>query len=347
MENPLFDEGQVHDYAEKNTYTKPKNLIAREKIAKDGTILDCGDSNIPGMRELWESIDKLARKLSIYQGKEKPQNEEEELVLQWDGLTAYKVRHWLISLRQEQYALRDMFAPYITPCHTFAQTGAINWFSDSGYWRQTNKEIAGDGNCEEDAYYYYKSTKDGRYRISKKDGTIEEWHIVRNHTLDFTNPEHIYQLFEHYDALKKSSWDDLNGQMKHILMTLEDLSDKAELTDIQKHIIDRKVLKYTNERIKQELSDMFGVDYNMNYISTIYKKMICGKIANTAKLQLKEYKNKDNPYAWKKCSCCGRLLLIDSQNFVRKDGTVDGFSCRCKKCDKAIRDKKVMQDGKV
>ena len=75
--------------------------------------------------------------------------------------------------------------------------------------------------------------------------------------------------------------------------------------------------------------------------------MICGKIANTAKLQLKEYKNKDNPYAWKKCSCCGRLLLIDSQNFVRKDGTVDGFSCRCKKCDKVIRDKKVMQDAKV
>ena len=66
MENPLFDEGQVHDYAEKNTYTKPKNLIAREKIAKDGTVIDCGDSNVPGMRELWESIDKLARKLSIY-----------------------------------------------------------------------------------------------------------------------------------------------------------------------------------------------------------------------------------------------------------------------------------------
>ena len=43
---------------------------------------------------------------------------------------------------------------------------------------------------------------------------------------------------------------------------------------------------------------------------------------------------------WKKCTCCGRLLLIDPQNFVKKDGAVDGFSARCKRCDKELRDKK-------
>ena len=57
-------------------------------------------------------------------------------------------------------------------------------------------------------------------------------------------------------------------------------------------------------------------------------------------LQIKEYQNKDNPYMWKECSCCGRRLLIDPQNFVKKDGAVDGFSARCKRCDQELRDKK-------
>ena len=344
MENPLFDESALHEYNERNTYTKPKNTIARPKYDKNGVLVDAGDSVIPGMPELWDCIDRMARKLDIYNGKiePNPDSPEDMAAKEWDSLTAYKMRHWLISLRQQQYYLRESYYAPIPPHHSFAQNGTIDWFSDGGYWVEVGGEEfpAGDGNCEEDRWYRYKTTPKGRYRAEKLSGKVEKWHIVREHTIDLTNPEHIYQLFEHYDALKKSSWDDLNGQMKYILMALDDLQDKAGFTDIQWHIIDRKVLKYTNERIKKELQDIFGVNYNVNYISTMYKKTICGKIANAAKLQIKEHQNKDNPYMWKKCTCCGRLLLIDPQNFVKKDGAVDGFSARCKKCDKELRDKK-------
>ena len=343
MENPLFDESALHEYNERNTYTKPKNTIKRPKYDKSGVMVDAGDSIIPGMTELWDCIDRMARKLDIYNGKiePNPDSPEDMAAKEWDSLTAYKMRHWLISLRQQQYYLRESYYAPIPPHHSFAQNGTIDWFSNSGYWEEVGEEFpAGDENCEEDKWYRYKTTPKGRYRAEKLSGKVEKWHVVREHTIDLTNPEHIYQLFEHYDALKKSSWDDLNGQMKYILMALDDLQDRAGFTDIQWHIIDRKVLKYTNERIKKELQDIFGVNYNVNYISTMYKKTICGKIANAAKLQIKEHQNKDNPYMWKECSCCGRLLLIDPQNFVKKDGAVDGFSARCKKCDKELRDKK-------
>ena len=41
-----------------------------------------------------------------------------------------------------------------------------------------------------------------------------------------------------------------------------------------------------------------------------------------------------------KCNGCGRWLLIDSENFVRKSRSKDGFSTKCKACDKKDRQKR-------
>lgn len=48
MDNPLFDENTIHEYNEKNIYTKPKISIKRPKYDKDGNMIDAGDSVIPG-----------------------------------------------------------------------------------------------------------------------------------------------------------------------------------------------------------------------------------------------------------------------------------------------------------
>ena len=88
MENPLFDESALHEYNERNTYTKPKNTIARPKYDKNGVLVDAGDSVIPGMPELWDCIDRMARKLDIYNGKIEPNPDSPggERVGQPDGL---------------------------------------------------------------------------------------------------------------------------------------------------------------------------------------------------------------------------------------------------------------------
>jgi hypothetical protein len=43
---------------------------------------------------------------------------------------------------------------------------------------------------------------------------------------------------------------------------------------------------------------------------------------------------------YKRCNCCGRVLLLDERNWVRKNRSKDGFQNRCKMCEREIRKKK-------
>ncbi len=430
QESPDFptQEANLKSYEEKNSYTNPRPQIRRPSA--DGT--DPGDSLIPGMMELWDSIDRLERQLAIYKGKLEPATDEERAIrTEWTSLLAYRKNHLLIDLRKHQYYLKNSYCPPIPPHHSFPRSTPINWYSDSGYWTEATGErfqedykkysthhnfptaiagytqaiqnakrapkqetgigalqhylptgtpyyncknspyyymvlptanggnhissiystlwtylCAGGENAKEDKWYCYTTYEGIQFRIQKNYcfARLEYWRPIKEHTLDLTNPDHIYELFEHYSSLKESSYDDLNGQMKYILMALDDLQDLSELTPIQQHILDRKVLKYTNERIKDELKQLYNVSYNVNYISTLYKNT-CKQIADTAVVQQLEYDNRANPSMWKVCTCCGKRLLRDPHFFVRKNENRDGFAARCKKCDKIIRDKKVQNNG--
>lgn len=432
QESPDFPtrEASLRPYEEKNSYTNPRPQIHRPNA--DGT--NPGDSWIPGMVELWDSIDRIERQIKIYQGKIAPQTAEEQSILtEWDDLKAYRKKHLLIDLRKHQYYLKNSYCPPIPPHHSFPHTTPINWFSNAGYWTEAmgdrfeedykthstshamparimeltataenneqdlkksiqNNEpeitysfvyldyyllinrllpscavlptdtckcvngafsplwyflcTSGGENIREDKWYCYLTYEGIRFRIQKNYyfARLEYWRELREHRLDLTNAEHIYQLFEHYSNLKESSYEDTDGQMKFILMALDDLQDDSELTLIQQHILDRKVLKYTNERIKDELKDIYGISYNVNYISTLYKNT-CKQIAETAAIQQLEFDNRANPSMWKVCSCCGKRLLRNPYYFVRKNENRDGLSARCKKCDKRIRDKKVQNNG--
>lgn len=441
QESPDFPtrEASLRPYEEKNSYTNPRPQICRPSA--DGT--NPGDSWIPGMVELWDSIDRIERQIKIYQGKVAPQTAEEQSILtEWDDLKAYRKKHLLIDLRKHQYYLKNSYCPPIPAHHSFPHTTPINWFSNAGYWTEatgarfeedykkhsahhtspanivdftlnarreqeelmarlqgnlqegplsfyklpgriinnlpyydcTNKlpffysilptanggdhisspfsslwhflSTSGGENIREDKWYCYLTYEGVKFRIQKNYyfARLEYWRELREHRLDLTNAEHIYQLFEHYSNLKESSYEDTDGQMKYILMALDDLQDDSELTLIQQHILDRKVLKYTNERIKDELKDIYGISYNVNYISTLYKNT-CKQIAETAAIQQLEFDNRANPSMWKVCSCCGKRLLRNPYYFVRKNENRDGLSARCKKCDKRIRDKKVQNNG--
>lgn len=432
QESPDFPtrEASLRPYEEKNSYTNPRPQIHRPNA--DGT--NPGDSWIPGMVELWDSIDRIERQIKIYQGKIAPQTAEEQSILtEWDDLKAYRKKHLLIDLRKHQYYLKNSYCPPIPAHHSFPHTTPINWFSNAGYWTEAmgdrfeedykthstshampahimeltttaenneqdlkksiqNNEpeitysfvyldyyllinrllpscavlptdtckcvngafsplwhflcTSGGENIREDKWYCYLTYEGIKFRIQKNYyfARLEYWRELREHRLDLTNAEHIYQLFEHYSNLKESSYEDTDGQMKFILMALDDLQDDSELTLIQQHILDRKVLKYTNERIKDELKDIYGISYNVNYISTLYKNT-CKQIAETAAIQQLEFNNRANPSMWKVCSCCGKRLLRNPYYFVRKNENRDGLSARCKKCDKKIRDKKVQNNG--
>ena len=46
------------------------------------------------------------------------------------------------------------------------------------------------------------------------------------------------------------------------------------------------------------------------------------------------WESRKNPSVWKKCSCCGEWKLKDAREFVRRKNSEDGFTSRCKVCDK-------------
>jgi hypothetical protein len=72
----------------------------------------------------------------------------------------------------------------------------------------------------------------------------------------------------------------------------------------------------------------------------IYRQKIIPAIIEAVQYHLRVCENLFFPEEFKECNTCGRLLLRDSYNFVRKSRSKDGFTNRCKRCDKADRERK-------
>jgi len=231
-------------------------------------------------------------------------------------LKVYYLRHLLIDLRKEQYTLKALFQPTIASAPSFTNTTPheIDWFSDSGY-------PIDHGNGE------------------------WEWHTVAEHTVDFTNPTHIYHILDNYSALRHQVYDTPNTSTSYLLYAVECLVKKTKLSPSRYHILVRKVDRAPNERIVQELSDKFGVNYATNYISTIWTKEICGAIARTAEIDRDEWLARNLPHKWKTCIRCHTKKLRDLRFFSLKSTTHDGLNPICKECQ-STKKKDVIPNGR-
>lgn len=373
METPGFGqlEANLNPANQKNIYLHPKPTINHNYIAGSTPNAVCPyaakcplgrncaqttedktyacDTWIPGMIDLWDSIATHQHWIAVANKKELPQNDAEKKMQHWTPLELYRQKHWLTELRKQQYQLKQGYKKTITGGITLTTPGTIDWNSDSGYWEENCPPPQGEvlqadpkHPSTEEYDYYLGEDKKTRYRKGREGipYIADQWDrfkVIREHTLDFTNSEHIYYIINLYRALLVSSYDDLNGQMKWILMTFDEIVDRTILSDVQCEILNYRILNWTNDRIAAAIEQEFGHIYNPNYISFIFKTHICTKIAKTAALMEREFAAKDNPDAWKKCTCCGELLLIDDFNFVHKYVTKDGYAARCKRCDSLIR----------
>jgi hypothetical protein len=114
----------------------------------------------------------------------------------------------------------------------------------------------------------------------------------------------------------------------------------ADLTDIQREILELKIRKVKNQDVAKQINGKYGKGYTANYISTIFKQKIIVRINEAAQLHWDVIENCFYPENFKKCTCCGRELLLDPRNFVRKSRSKDGFNSKCKRCEKKERQKK-------
>lgn len=92
-------------------YKPSKPQIHRPILDEKNRTIDPGDSDIPGMTDLWESIDELQHLYNMYTGKEPP--DEGITLFPKTSYELYQMRHALIEMRREQFFLKDLFRPTI------------------------------------------------------------------------------------------------------------------------------------------------------------------------------------------------------------------------------------------
>ena len=311
MESPTFDENILQK--DNTKYKKVKPTIDKEKAA-----------TIPGMKLLWEEIEKMQHVLDRNSGKE----EWVEGTPKLSTREQYYLKHHLIQLRTQQYYLMDSYYPTI-----MAKKNKGEYHEDQ-FRFQMSYPIFPRGTCksENDLTFqqpYYDDTAPARAADEEQ---IEKLKKEGKPYFDFRDENHLYYLILHYQDL--SSWieDYPEAPLWELLWTLDFYIEKAKLSEQQRLIVEGKKAGLSNKDIRIRLNEELGIDHQVNYISTIWKKAV-GLIVEAVELNYDEYLCKDYKKAWKKCRTCGEMKLKDSRNFVRKTKSTDGFTNRCKVCD--------------
>ena len=111
------------------------------------------------------------------------------------------------------------------------------------------------------------------------------------------------------------------------------------MSEVQREILDMKIRKEKNIDIADKINKKWGKSYTANYISTIFRQRIIPKINEAAAYHVKLASNLFFEEEFKACTCCKKIFLRDADNFTRKARSKDGFTSRCKKCEKASRNK--------
>ena len=164
-------------------------------------------------------------------------------------------------------------------------------------------------------------------------------------SFDFRELEPVYQLFlfreDLIDRIEEAKEAHLvESNLDKLLETLDFYISAADLTDVQKEILQRKINHEKNTTIAGYINKKYDKSYTANYISTIFRQKIIPKINEAAEFHLETVSNYFWPENFKKCSDCGRILLLHENNWVRKARSKDGFQSRCKRCEKKLREEK-------
>ena len=356
MESPTFNEASLR------RPTEARTRIAREVFDRQKALEECPAHMRVVFEDLFDRIDKLEMSIHFYEfahGKRKEgpraallkrfdQSEiaaAEQTASKWNQFKYLKQRHLIVELRREQFTLRDSYIekhlrhtppePDLDPIHLdfdaeipvfpLGLVGAP--FSDLVFkpddklnpFEYTEKEL------DILTHHYWNKKSQSRPQLF----------------FDFGELEHVYELFGQLNELEEEL-DDLpiESNLKKLLDTLKYYISLTDLTEAQQKILDLKINKVKNSDIADIINKKYGKSYTANYISTIFRQKIIPRINEAAQFHALVIENMCFEENFKKCNGCGKWLLIDAQNFVRKTRSKDGFSTKCKKCDRADRQRK-------
>lgn len=340
METPGFDEQQLRSAYKRDSYTVPKPCIRKPKYDKQtGEMIDPGDSDVPGMIEQWEIIDRWQRMLDIAQGKIPP-NENDTIVS--DPYRIYQLKHNLIDIRKHQYYLKDSAKPTLhfqNLDHPKPQF--YDWSGDAFYWLpydQWRQRV-------DHSYTTRISRNIEDYETRGEGDTLEVKWIVCEHHFDWENPKHIRALLNHYCTLYEALRDKLNTYGRTLLWDFDRYCELCEFSELRMFLINLRKQGMAYEDILDEMRAKYAMEYSPNYLVSIVNTEVPNKIAKVAKMRRLEQETPMEKR--KKCIHCGRMIPADPLFFSRNNAHKDGLSNTCKECDRISRVKKgVVNDGR-
>ena len=295
-ESPTFNEAELSPI-HRSIYKNPKPEI---------------DKSLPELQPLLQAIAGYETQLEELSAKPQTKEIKDQI---------YNLKHLIISLRKEQYSLQEIVRPPI-------QLISTNHFAPEPYV---------DNLCDNIGPLGLKIGNSIRFDNPKEDpnaAQVSDFYDPSRKGIDFENPTHIYHLIEAYESLYERSLDNPYIGAKYLIETLDWYIDQVPFAQNRLDIINLKKRHCPNTQIKKYLNEKYGFNYSENYISTIYTKEICKKIAAQVSLHREKWERRFEPGIWKKCSCCGEWKLKDAREFVRRKNSEDGFTSRCKICDR-------------
>ena len=356
MESPTFNEASLRKPTEART------RIAREVFDRKKALDECPAHMRAVFEDLFDRIDKLEMAIHFYEfahgkRKEPPRetlikrfteaevNAARAIAEKWNQFKYLKQRHLIVELRREQFTLRDNYIEkHMRHTPPEPDLDPINLDFDAeipvfplGLVGAPFSELVFKQADDLNPTSYTEDDLDvlTRYYWSKKEQSRPQLFF------DFGELEHVYELFgqlveleEELDALP------LESNLGKLIATLKYYIALTDLTEAHQEILDLKINKQKNQDIADIINKKYGKSYTANYISTIFRQKIIPHINETAKFHALIIENMCFEENFKKCHGCGKWLLIDAENFVRKSRSKDGFSTKCKKCDRADRERK-------
>lgn len=361
LENPALSNAQLYTLNDAVVLKKSRDVFDRDEARQEAP-----EFLRTTFEELWKTIDEIELEINFYEeriGKrDKPprdellkrfNDEEVELIrARSQKLNQYgylKLRGRIRELRTEQFTIRDSYRS------TFNITQSTYSSKNKSFVFDCDVEVLPLGIKEGavgelifDINFDPRALNEQQLRLIS-DLVWKKKNWKGTEFFDFRDLTSVYQLYlfkeEFDDRLEQIKVDHvIENNLEKLLDTLAFYEEIADLTDIQREILRFKEQKKKNADIAEYINKKYGKSYTANYISTIFKQKIIVKINEAAKLHQDTIENCFFKENFKQCSECGRILLLDGRNWVKKTRSKDGFQNKCKRCERETRKKK-KEDG--
>lgn len=352
IESPTFSETMLRGPHDAPTRIQ-KEVFSRSSLRRDAP-----SHILAAIEPLWSEIDRSELILNFYElehGRRKnpprqslldtfapaQQARLKDLALKLQPYAYLKLKHKLVDLRREQYTYKDYYAEPHPSQPTFNFSDDFNSTFEADF-TVFPLGLGFDGALSSKIWRADRFPEPADFSPEELEQISTLLWTPRPSTrryFDFTNPDHLYALYGMWEDFLEPSTS-IYSNLSSFIEVAKAYKGLAQLDPYLEDIWKLKVEKKTNQEIANFINEKYEKKYRSNYISTLYCKKCLASIAAAAKTHREVLENIFFPENFKKCKDCGRVLLMNDENFVKRSRSSDGFSPRCKRCEKAKRNSK-------